>query len=601
MNGSSRRFMFCAKVGGALGRNLIASAILCSLAVADETAPPHVRFAGRVVDTRCFPIEGATVTLRMRHTADRSTVTGADGHFEIDLGPHRDDVERMVGIHVTDGTGRAALRQWRLWKLDWHRHAQRTFLNHHGHGRIDLGTFVPRTAYPLLVRVLREGQPVGGAEVRVIWGRDRILAERRITASDGRITFRNLPRGRVVVEARTDGFHGQLEADVPLLEDSPFSEAWEIEVELLPTWGCTIQTISAVDETPITGPYVEIFEDPPRPPGARREMLLHGERPYLRRLQERREVTDPSGRIRIEGLGRQQRIFVRYFGGPDYRTTSRGLRKYGNAQKEVPTDTEVTTLRLWPLNPGVTRYRILSSECGRDHEGEASITTGGLERVSRAVSAHIEDNRVIWLYEGHIYPSLVEAGDGCLSAIGGSNDSVHFVRPRRLRVRITDSTGTPVPHIWVRAKSRLSEALVETDAFGLADLEGLLAEEHEISVLRPTWQYFSELESADMTSGDTEVSLPLPDTVPVTLRVQIDGRPGLPGGYELTTSVRGHRFFDRTAIHEDPLAGTLQFEMLPKEDTVLFTLQAEGFASGECFVHDFPAEGVEVPVELHEH
>ena len=569
--------------------------VLVPPALAEDPVPARtadelrITLHGTVVNERRMPVLGAQVVARFRLTEEEfRTVTGADGGFELDIGPPAEGFDRKVSVHVADGKGRAMVIGEVIQRRSWF-----DPIGTDDPGRRSVGILPLREAFDLPVRVRRNGRDVQGAEVRIDWEEDRLLADRRRTQSDGRMTLRDVPAGRVVVEARTEGFHGLALANLP------FPDETELTVELLPTWGFTVHTVLDSSGEPITGPTIHIMEDTP-PPGEQPTRGHHGGLGSLRSLQAPREITEQNGSLEVDGLGRQQQVFVCYSGGPFATGRHSGFNRFGPPQRAVATDTEHVTLRFWERPPpNEARFEIRSSECGQDHAGPVEIGYESMSGGGTIEDGRVDGGAVVFSYHDRHYRRRAIAADGCLADLFREGDGTHFVRPRDLELAILEANGDPVADAVVYASSSYLAAQATTDARGRATMHGLMAKEYEIRVVRPNGSS-SDVGKVDVSKESSRAEFTLPELVPVTLRVRIDGQPGLPGEYVLYASHRQpYESLKRSRLAEDATTGILHFEIEKPNRAFTVQLQPRGFTRVERTIGpECDENGFDIPLEI---
>jgi RNA polymerase sigma factor (sigma-70 family) len=530
---------------------------------------PGIAYAGRVLDDRRRPVEGATVSFRVGDLPDVVATSGDGGRFEIHYPPRDPESRYMNGIlRAVAPDGRAGIRvaSWKATALPF---------------AMDLEVLVLAPA-TLRLRVVDGKGPVAGASV-VVWSGNARLAETR-TGSDGMAEVGPLPgqpgpgfgSPSFAVLARAEG-KGSARCLV----------AWPPPTTDLVTLRLTsrdyaVQVVDAATGRGIEGAEVHVQHE-------FRDEEFEGTIPLEEGAEPLR--TGPEGLANLRGLSDEGR-YSASASAEGYGYFSRQGWLSMVLKRDQPTRlllARARTLR-WPVTdaegPVPSHGTAVRLQWGSASRSAREIATGWSSTIPNVTGGRIQvsqsdgawllvdglgggprmDDRsspfspIVWalLPDGRMARILVK--DPC--------PAISFRTPRTLTVDVKDDDGRPLSGVEVMVKGtgsapQVLQEYATSGPDGRAEVAGLFGGPVEVFVREAHASQFSRapVGKADLEKGDALLEAKVAERRPVEIlaRVRISGEPGLPDRY--TVMVRQERdsvWVERCA--EDALAGTLRFQ-----------------------------------------
>ncbi|MBI1850244.1 MAG: hypothetical protein HYR85_07860 [Planctomycetes bacterium] len=548
----------------------------------------EITFAGRVVDERRFPTRDAAVRIALLGLPIREATTGADGRFEIPVGIPDATRSREGSVRAVTPDGRVAEQSCCLYSVqvrrNWPPQAQRT--------HEDLGVLVVHPSHSLRVAVKRGDERVPHAIVRVEWSGKRLyLSDDRVLVGEceadenGLAIIEHVPDGDVAVIALAGSERGRVNASVPAACANP------VEIALQPTWDMSVEVLDGASGGPLDGAHVAVLEET-RDDGVRRPIGGFGASHLSARdLLLDLPATTADGKWRVTGLGRDQKIVVR--------ATKEGCKAFADGMyvTDCPVDSvdaeadvehPLAQIRLYPVPRRLTEREFVVEhvECGRGAtDGPVTLRRGS------AVGASPENARatlrgkklVCTALDPHVGYTVV-APDGCLARLPtGPESDVTFRRPRSVDVTVLDPKGSAVPDVLVTLTvppygyAELT-APTPTDSKGHVQIAGLYPQNVQVQLSRSANSSSSVIAGTlDLESGDGRLSCCMPESRDLLVRVRLNGKPGLPGEFDLRVADRG----SPVVLSEDPEKGELRCRIDGKAPgaSATLTLTAAGFVT----------------------
>ena len=545
-----------------------------SAAASAATRPPSpggVRLAGRVVDERRTPVEGATVRVT-RPAGESSSVSAADGRFVLDAGPPPSDRPETAGIHASVPDGRGGIAS--------------VTIGAGATGEIDAGTIAIVPSDAVRVRVTDTGEPVVGAEVWAAhWNGGRCVQAR--TAADGTATLAAVPRIQLTLGAYVKGRgRAYLELDA----DRDGSSVRELK---LTSRSVRVLVVEAGSNRPRAGERIAVmasFEaigiwhfpryDPPlvAAPTGEDGVTTIGDVPAGDELRLVREIPGAAPRS-----------------SPDW---------YGAGVRVAAGATEA---RIEVAPTRTVRWRIVAGDVAPPAEGSilpvAWDSGSGTPLPEGLSSVRVADGVLVAdaVGRGHVHAFAV-APDGSrakLFAKDGADEGseASFLRGRTGEVRLVERGGVPVAGMALRLHNAGNQPLddaVVTDADGRARFEGLSPATGRVEVLGPgEWPVW--FGTVDISSSDASVEWTVPAERSVVLRVTLDGVRRLPAAFKVSGSA-----VQATGLTEDPATAEIRFRVRPPRcaETAFMTLYGEGICAADFKVPTAGGEPVVIDLPL---
>lgn len=543
-------------------QNAVAAGFSASEPVPDD-APCAV-----VLDERRFPVAGAHVRLHVRGVGDEEAVTDADGRARFALGAKLELARHPASLLAWDSSGRAAALDCRLAR-------QRASAFAALEKRL-LGVMVLSPGCALVVRAADNSGPVAGAAITLELGAHRSIVIDAITGADGRALFEHLPPLMVTACASRTGHVGR-EATVLAA-----GREMELVVRLAPVRVVEVQVVDAETKEPISNARVSVGE-PIHVTTDDFEIGLQPGRTFSRTLPFDLEVprTDEAGRTRISGLAPGTRCEISAdaedFRGPRSPAPAAALDEVAKSITIELTSLHRRQVR-WPLERGEIEapangtVLALRTETAPRWSLETAPSPPTSARIERGaiVADNVVDGQALLAVspEGSIARLWTQDGN----AVG---EPTSFRRSRRVEVTVQDADGRPAAGLELdlcNAGNNLLLPPLKTDSNGKAIFQGLWGRRAIARIAsRP-------IGSVDLETGDghIEARLPRTDSREISVRLLLEGVPGLPTSYQ----VRAGPGSSLTA--EDPATGIVRLRVAATGDTetVAVSVDALGFQPG---------------------
>jgi len=565
----------------------VSDASAAALAQADRSTQAKGPFV-RVLDERRFPVEGAHVVLHVQGFGDDETTTDAQGIARFTTLSHLEDKVRGASLLAWDDRGRVGARSCGIRQID-----EETMSAGAVETLRSLGDLLIAPGGALRVRVDENSRPAANANVWLELGVMRTAVVDAVADSQGRVRFEHLPAGQVVVRAAFDGREGRaVTVLAPGRED-------ELVVRLRPARTIEVTVVEAQSKAPIAGASIRLAES----------FMFTGDGQMGRGGQTAGTSqpldldvppTDANGRTRVVGLPAQGQYTVEALAdsyvGP----------QPPQGAVTIKSDSDSLTLELSSLHERRARWPLVPGEVAPPPPGtpltlrRETVDRFAFERYSPPPTvARIEDGAIV--AEGvrdRIYGCYAIAPDGSLARlwIDDAAEEGHptsFRRPRRIDVKVLDTEGRPAVGVSVEVRNQGNNLLLpaaSTDEVGAVSFEGLWGRRTDVYAER------NVIGTVDLEKGDGRIEARLPRWREVTVRLLIDGRPGLPPSYRVWTGG------ETRVLSEDPALGILRLQFVERTEgpPTTVSVDARGFLLASV---PFPGPSAEpsavLDVDLH--
>lgn len=532
----------------------------------------------RVLDPRRFPVAGAHVVLHVPGFGDDETTTDAEGIARFVRLPGLESEKRSASVLAWDDGGLAGARACFVKAVGGSTTASDAETSRHL-GEVLLGSGVPS----LTVRVEEDGRPAPGARVVLEIGAYPVAIADATTGSDGRARFENVPAKSILVRATNASRAGRT-ASV-LASD----RAAEIVVALQPTRTIEVTVVDKETRAPIAGARVAVQEsfhvtdDGEMGSGYRSTFFMN------RAVELSIPPTNGEGETRVVGLpslvNHQIEAAADGYLGPQAPTSP----------PWIPTASNSITLELESRHERSARWPLEAGEVDSPPQGTmlklraATIDVYGLERsVPLPVNARIEGGAVVAdrVLDG-MWECYAVAPDGSIARLwiakgAAEGGPTSFRRPRRVDVKVLDTEGLPARGIEIELKNQGNNRLLPpklTDELGEVTFEGLWGWRTQVCAGG------DERGIVDLDKGDGRLEVRLPVSRQLTLRLRVDGAPGLPSKYSVTLG-RGTR-----VLSEDPASGLVRVQYAEEDKAASVGVSAPGYLTSST---EFDASSTDV-------
>jgi len=527
---------------------------------ASNGVPVHGRVLG--VDRR--PVASASLILGFSLGEPREIESGADGSFStfFPRPAEQADLFSVIARHALGvGSHRAYLRDGGL--------------------ELDLGDIVLEPAHPLRVRVMQDGAAAGAAEVTLETVDRFVRLFTTVTDVFGEAYFETAPEGNLIVHARKADASGIARAFLPGDE--------VITVKLAPERDYEIHVLDAEEETPIAGAVVTCDHQVWIPAGEGGMFLMmqsSGDFVMVRPDPARTTRTDEEGIAWIRGVGARDSVGLT--------VTAEG---YPEPSEPVRLgDEPVVQVRMSRPAGRTVRWPVIAGEMPPPRHGtelKIRFVPGVVDpREVHVVPGPASIDRGAVVLEGvnGVAHFLAAAPDGAIAKLfcaanASEGDPVTFRRPRSIKVTVRDAADRLVEGARVTARNQGNNELqppVPTNRDGLAVISGLYGGLASVWVLGPgDVGRGRECGTVDLEQGDGRLEARLPSDVRIRLRLRLDGVPGLPPSYRVST--RGGCRVES----EDPERGEILVSVPVDEGfsgALVLSVQAAGFLGGRAEV-----------------
>lgn len=533
----------------------------------------------RVLDERRFPVAGAHAVLHVPGLGDDETTTDAAGIARFVRLPGLESQKRAASVRAWDDRGRAGARACYLKVVDPVSNDAQAAEALRALGEIVLG---PEAG--LRVRVVEDGQPMAQAHVLLDVG---ALPTRVLDATadaDGRVSFEHLPAKAVLVRAALADRTGRVSSVLGPGRDT------ELVVELKPTRTLDVTVVDGKTRSPIAGARLSVHEyfdvtDDDGGFGGGPQSTFVTSQPVDIAIAP----TDAEGRTRVVGLPAQGRHQL------EARADLHEGPQPPASWPWIPADSDAVTLELRSLNERSVRWPLEPGEVAAPPEGtalelrKATIEIYDFERTPPLpVEARIENGAVV-------ADRVLDGMSECYAiAPGGSiarlwvrrgeaaGAPTSFRRPRSVHARVLDTAGRPAPGIELELRNQGNNRLLpvrRTDERGEATFEGLWGWRTQVCTDGET------LGIVDLDAGDGRLEARLPSFRELSIRLRVDGEPGLPPTYRLWLGP-GTRM-----LSEDPATGLVRARCRVGAKTQRIHASAPGFLDADV---EFDPESHEV-------
>lgn len=538
-------------------------------------APKPITHAvyGRVVDMRRMPAPGVSVDIDWANAPAGSRgaagETDGDGRFRVGASWGDRPASASSGLLKVSAIARGG------GKLSGAAFQESSAPKEGRVVEVDMGTLVLVDSHELTVSV--DGPP---ASVRVFITHDRLPWGTFQTDLAGQVTIADLPRGVVTVIAATEVGQARGLAFVP--EDTV------LELRPEATGSIDVTLIDGDSGAPVPGArlgVVERYLSPATLPSSPFIGQRHEQRGDVPRL-ELATFTDRRGMARIDGLARGV-----YFELEAEAEGYRGLR----ASAKFTSESGTLVAEMAPHNARTVRWRILPGERPVPGDGialECSHAPCDLEDGKPVPTVRIEGGELV--AEGVVgYANLMlRAPDGSIAsayAMGSETvgEELSFLRPRRVRLCLTNPAGVPIEGVCVRAVDQREDqvgASPPSGPDGIAIVHGLLdglvdlyASPLPGSVYSP-----SALGAVKIDRDDVEIAATLEPTRAGRFRLRLSAG----GSQMLPYQFLAHAEVPLRVLEEHPGRGELVLEVQDAKlhEEIEATFQSKGFALERFFV-----------------
>jgi len=536
----------------------------------------------RVLDQRRFPVAGAHVVLLVPGFGDDETTTDANGIARFVQLPGLESEKRSASVLAWDDRGLAGARACAVKAI-----GEQPTSAAATETQRNLGEVLLSPGGAMSVHVVDDGRPVPQAEVVVELGPYPMRILDAITDVDGRASFEHMPAKAVLVRARTANRTGRISSVIAAGRE----HALVVELESTRTLDVTV--IDGKSRKPISGAQLAIHEyfDVTDDDGALRTgtpSTFGTTRP----VDCETALTGADGRARVTGLPAQGNLEIeasaaRYQGPTPPASWPR-----------IPTNANALTLELHSLNERTARWPLEPGEVEAPPDGteltlrRETVDDFAYTRYSPPPArARIQDGAIV--AEGvldRIYGCYAVAPDGALARLWIEDGETvghptSFRRPRRVDVTLLDATGLPARGVVLEVRNEGNNLLLpacETKADGTASFEGL-------------WERRANVRAAgehvgivDLEKGDARLEARLPSRREATIRLRVDGEPGLPPIYRVRMG-RGAR-----VLSEDPVTGIVRVNYTDGPESPSVGVSAPGYLGASVVFDPDSTEIVDV-------
>ncbi len=557
-----------------------------------EPERPECRVIGRLVDDERRPVAGASIVCFL---PDRRTIVSSSlaDRFVVALSAFQPTyVASLLCIHAQDRNGRAAVFGFEWTRSVWERSLRPCPDTH------DCGTLALVPARAIAVSVKDQGEISFGVNLRVESGITRLPCGVGTTDEEGIASFTGIPLGDVHVRAWKGDRVGQKALFLDREVDA------QVHVELCTERRLDVLVCEADTLLPLPGAEVCVMEEMFR---VETNVFGAGEayvRPY-REIVLVETRTDEKGRLVIHGLLPRAALRVHARASGFAADEESGDGPWATAQPS-PTDNELH-LSLRRCARRTLIFPLIAGEVAAPLEGtplEVRVAESLLEGWSdpfppsaRMASAEI----VVETDFPATFQGIAVSPDGSLarlftedSAVVG--ESTSFFKPRSAEVVVRDSTGDPLPGIFVQMnpENTFCPVVGQTSGEGRFRADDLHAGRMEVRLdllgcTPPDPR--TKAGTLDLLNGPFILEYAADAKVEALLRVHIDGEMRLPARYRLAQE--GGR---RLVAVEHPETGELVVKLHPEHQhgPVEITLLAEGFLSEKIALRTQPRDGPEI-------
>jgi len=498
---------------------------------------------GQVIDDRRRPVGDARIVLHRDAGEERSGSVDKRGRFRIPAGARPEQGSVAIFVQALSADGLAGVVGGAI--------------EPESPTEVDVGKIMLSTRHDLEVTVVHKGAPVADARV-VLVHEDRLSRspfwEQR-TDQSGRTCFAGLRRATLGVHAVKAGLgrgHAKAKGDQAT-----------VLVDLTPARTVTVNFRKIETDRPIVGATYDLLELAVTR-NARARLLLV---PALSI-----PPTDEGGRSVVEGLppeGNLHVVNIRAPGYPPYPHRYDPGRPIRNGATE-------TTIRL--AAPRTVRWPVDTEEYPAPPDGATiRLRRIHVNRVPNPLArARMEGRTLVGTGLGNPVGYHAIAPDGSIAHVWAKagqeiGPEIVFRPGRRIEFLVREPDGTPVEGLGVVLRmSGTSDPILP---LGRTDHEGRV-------VFRDVYSYDSKLmvqmlpdpaheesgftlTKVDAARGDLTQPLTIAAERELTVRVRLDGKPGLPSWFLL--HVNGQPVFD---IEEDPERGELRFAWRQRQEAI---------------------------------
>jgi len=497
------------------------------------------------------PAAGARLTLDGWGNASVEALAGAKGRYRFDCGaPSSQRIEVRVEASLGDKLGGHA---WRSIEPGPPR-------------EIDMGDLRLETVRTVRVTVEHAGKPV--PQALVTFGDPWALRPISRSGEEGVAVLEHVPEETgVEIRAARQGF-----GRARIVLDT--TKRREVTIELPAERRVRIRVVDKRSGKGVAGATFEL-----------NEQIRNGKRVVsVQPLHPPLEIfpTDTDGNTIARGLAPETELLLA-IRAPGYPPP---LMQYGKVGT-VLLPRDVTELRIELDPPRTVRWPVVAGElpvpAGGTRIALRPMPNSYLKEVPREGVMQGSDLVVPGWGPGPIQAHAVEPGGGIAALWAETGKPVgrqtSFRKPRAVEIFLHEPDGTPLEGFGFalhdQGNNRIGAPAV-SDRTGHAHFENLHGGLVDIYLLdSPFAGYSSErVGTVDLNAGSGNVEVILQPVIELVLRVTVDGRPGLPKGYELSVDAdsRGKRSVDRER-------GEIRMRVRPRgsDGKVWVTLKAPGY------------------------
>lgn len=516
---------------------------------------------GRLITSRRIPVARATVVALLDgHEASRGE-SGPDGRFSLSLSSNPSLPVQIRAHHAASGTGGRRVIGPRRESFD-------------------LGAILMLRDRRVRVRVCAEERLLAGARVSIYGDSECLFPVAEHAATDGRgeVVLDCLPPCPLTVLAAASGW-----ASARVTIDAA---ATEVGVSLAPESVVRVRLVDGITRAPLAGALLT----PLRVEDAMGGSISNVGAPGAAVAS----TTDERGETLVRGLAQGERVALQ---STDLKGYSRRLR---TPVTIVGGDEQVAVLEAEPLR--VCRWRIVhGGDAAWPEEGCAlSVRAAGSEPDTvRHASGRIEGDTAV--VEGldamGVQMFLVTEGGGIALARADARategEAISFWRSRSVRVAMESPHGEPIPGMALTLMLAGAFEIVArrtTNASGIVEFNNVFPFGHASSdpnkmtferiVVQcvpffPSEDTTRDVATIELREASVEVCVALPDEELFLLSVTLDGVPGLPAAYYLSST----GVVSSVPVREDPERGEIMLRgrRLAQGSRVLVRIVAGGF------------------------